>query len=188
MGSFDIYQYLQNNYSIECRKYVSVQSYETGTYIYIPVDDPHHIFEILEGGVKLGSYSPEGDEVTYDVVGRPDIFGNFHYLNNKFFEFAKALTPIALRIYELSFFKNLIVHDPLMSEWFNKYVVDRWCRAETRLFHISSGNVNSRISQLEKQLKAIDESNIFQRLTQKDIADLIGASRQSVAQNLKKRR
>ena len=184
MERFNIYKYLSESYQEEVRKHVTGRELGAGSYVYLPVDDFHYIFEILQGGVKLGSYSSEGEEVVYDVLGEPDIFGNFHYLNGRFFEFAKTLTPVTLRVYELKFFKKLIVHDPVMSEWFNRYIVDRWCRAETRLFHISSNNVKSRISKLKDQLRKIHHG-IFDRLTQKDIADLVGASRQTVAHSMR---
>lgn len=186
MERLDFYKYLSQNYKEEVDKYVTGREIGAGSYVYLPVDDFHYIFEILEGGIKLGSYSSEGEEVVYDVLGKPDIFGNFHYLNGKFFEFAKTLTPVILRIYELKFFKKMIVHDPVMSEWFNQYVVDRWCRAETRLFHISSRNIKSRISKLKEQLKKNHHYDIFELLTQKDIADLVGASRQAVASSMKR--
>ena len=186
MQRLNIYEYLLENYPEEVNKNVTTREVGAGSYVYLPVDDLHFIFEILHGGVKLGSYSPQGEEVVYDVLGEPDIFGNFHYLNGQFFEFAKTLTPVKLRVYELKFFKKLIVHDPPMSEWFNQYVVDRWCRAETRLFRISSDNIRSRISKLKEQLGQIHHYNIFERLTQKDIADLIGASRQTVANSMRR--
>ena len=94
MERLDFYKYLSQNYKEEVDKYVTGREISAGSYVYLPVDDFHYIFEILEGGIKLGSYSSEGEEVVYDVLGKPDIFGNFHYLNGKFFEFAKTLTPV----------------------------------------------------------------------------------------------
>lgn len=186
MERLNIYRYLSENYDREIKKYVTSSELGSGSYVYLPVDNFHCIFEIQNGAVKLGSYSSEGEEVVYDVLGAPDIFGNFHYLNGQFFEFAKTLTSVKLRAYDLKFFKKMIVHDPVMSEWFNRYVVDRWCRAETRLFHISSDNIKSRISKLKEQLKRIHNYDIFERLTQQDIADLVGASRQTVAHSLRR--
>ena len=69
MEKLNIYKYLSQTYETEVKKYVTNLEVGTGNYAYLPVDDFHHIFEILKGGVKLGSYSSAGDEVVYDVLG-----------------------------------------------------------------------------------------------------------------------
>ena len=85
----------------------------------------------------------------------------------------------------------MIVYEPEISEWFNYYVVKRWCNAETKLFK-SHGRTDKRVENLfqamDLPVKDADGNsfNLLQLLTKQDIGDLVGATRQTVAAALKK--
>lgn len=170
------------------------QRFEKGVYIYQPGDAQTHIHLIQRGVVKIGSYSPDGERVAYDILQPGEFFGDLNYLDNdgiEFFEFAKAVTSITVLSIELAFFKHIIVHDPVASEWFNGNVVRRWWKAETRLLHMTRGNIETRLGNLRKEYdKSVRDSEsrphiIFALLSHQDIADLTGTTRQTVSKKLK---
>lgn len=161
-------------------------------YIYDPSTTQNTIYEIVDGAVKLGSYSDNGEEFVHDVLHRYDFFGNLKYLNNQFFEFSKTIIDTRIRIYPLSFFKKVIVGDPAHAEWFISYVVKRWCVSEKKLGKIKENNTAKKISFLRSYFNVrIKDSKgseflLYDLLTQKDLGDLVGATRQTIAAALKK--
>lgn len=162
-------------------------------YVYQPGDEQTHIHLIEKGVVKIGSYSPDGERVVYDILQPGEFFGDLHYLGNgiEFFEFAKAVTSVTVLYVALPFFKHAIVHDPVLSEWFNGNVVRRWWKAETRLLHMTRGDIDVRLDNLRKEYdKSVRDSegrfhNVFDLLSHQVIADLTGSTRQTISKKLK---
>ncbi|KYG76620.1 Crp/Fnr family transcriptional regulator [Roseivirga echinicomitans] len=160
--------------------------------IYQPGQHTNSIYEIVSGAVKLGSYGSQGQDITYDILSAPDTFGNLKYLNGQFFEFAKTIIPCHLRVYQLDFFKRIIVEDSKVSEWFNKNAVRRWSIAESRLFSIRSANSLERLqviyNEFDKEVSDAENKkhHLFTLLTKQEIGDLTGMTRQTVSQVIKK--
>lgn len=158
-----------------------------GESIYTPGSSTYYMYEIASGAVKLGSYGNQQQKVTYDVLSHPDTFGNLRYLNGQFFEFADSLMPTKLRAYQLDFFKRVIVEDPVISEWFNKTTVARWCVAETRLFKVRAlsraENLRSIVEELNQTVTDAKGRirNILNELSMQDLGDLTGMTRQTVS-------
>ena len=125
------------------------------------------------------------------MVVERDFFGNLKYLNGQFSEFARTLVKTRLRLYPLDFFRYLIVYEPEISEWFNYYIVKRWCSAETKLFKSharTDKKVENLLQAMDLPVKDADGAsfNLLQLMTKQDIGDLVGATRQTVATALKK--
>ena len=141
--------------------------------------------------MKLGGYSELGKEYVYDVLQHNDFFGNLKYLTNEFQEFSKVIIDTRIRIYNLSFFKKVIIENPAVSEWFIAYIVQRWCTAEKKLGTINEKGTVEKIKYLQDffNITVRDTNNqsyiLFNLLTQKDLGDLIGVSRQAISKALK---
>ncbi len=161
--------------------------FEKGHLIYQPPQSITPIFEIVGGAVKIGTYSPEGLEVCYDILKPGDFFGNLNYLNGQFFEFAKTLTKTELRTYDAEFFKGLINHHPKLSDWFCKELVSRWCRAEDRLYAVRSLDASEKVRRILPYFRdqisdaSGHTTNLLKLITFQDIADLTGLTRQTVS-------
>lgn len=160
---------------------------DKGHLIYRPPQRITPIFEIVAGAVKIGSYSPEGVEVCYDILKPGDFFGNLQYLNGQFSEFAKTLTTAEFRAYDPDFFKHLVTHQPILSEWFCRELVSRWCRAEDRLYAVRSLDATEKIKRIlpyfQKQITDASGKtfHLLKLTTFQDIADLTGLTRQTVS-------
>ncbi len=172
---------------------IDFQQIKKGEYIYLPTDQLEKIFVVEQGVVKLGSYSQEGISVTYDIVGPNDFFGNLRYLNNDYFhEFAKALTPLLISTYHLSTIKGLFLIDKPINDWLTYMIVKRWAKTEARLFRITSMKPAERVQKILDDIdQAIQQStmtttyNALEIISQKDIADLAGITRQTAAKILR---
>ena len=168
-------------------------TYERGEYVYLTTDRLETLFLVNQGALKVGSYSASGQEVTYDVLTRGELVGNLHYLpGNTFSEFAKALTKVSVMTHPVHAFKEQIRYDVQLADQFQRMIVRRWCRAETRLFHIASLNSTQRIVQLLNQYPSQvvgadgQSHSLRDLLTQQDVADLCGLTRQTTSRILKK--
>jgi CRP-like cAMP-binding protein len=165
---------------------------EKGHLIYQPPQLITPIFEIVSGAVKIGSYSPEGIEVCYDILRPGDFFGNLRYFQGQFSEFSKTLTSTELRVYDADFFKQLVTNQPKLAEWFFKELVIRWCRAENRLYAVRSLDPSEKVSRIlpyfQDQITDADGKtfNLRKMVTLQDIADLTGLTRQTVSKVLQK--
>ncbi|MGB6151820.1 MAG: Crp/Fnr family transcriptional regulator [Pricia sp.] len=190
--NFCLFGYLTNNLGLNLEELVTEYTLEKNDYIYRPSYKQNSIYEIMDGAIKLGSYSDSGEEYVYDVLHRCDFFGNLKYLNNQFFEFSKALIGTRIRAYPLPFFKNVITEHPAAAEWFISYIVKRWCVSEKKLGKIKENNTAKKIGFLRSYLNvkvkdtAGSEFLLYDLLTQRELGDLVGATRQTIANALKK--
>ncbi len=168
------------------------RKYQRGDYLYQSTDRVDTLYVVHRGIVKVGSYSAKGQEVTYDILTPGELAGNLHYLpGNTFSEYAKALTPVLVATYPVNDFKKSVRHNSRALEQFQQSMARRWCRAETRLFSIASQNATERVTQaLEQHAVSITDANndihtVRSLLTQQDIANLCGLTRQTTARILK---
>ncbi len=181
------YNYLVEEGIAVGSKLMDIVSLEKGHLIYQPPQRITPIFEILSGAVKIGSYSPEGVEVCYDILKPGDFFGNLQYLNGQFSEFAKTLSTVELRGYDPDFFKQLVANQPRLSEWFFKELVSRWSRAEDRLYAVRSLDAPEKVKRIlpyfQDQISDASGKNfqLLKLITFQDIADLTGLTRQTVS-------
>lgn len=165
---------------------------ERGDYVYKSGDNEPFIYLIEKGIVKIGSLGPLGERVIYDVLLPGETFGDLDYLDDaEFFEFAQAATSLSVVAVERPFFRYIIVHDPVVAEWFNKTIVRRWHKAEMRLLHRARETVERRLLQLKEHYrKAVNDADdvshqVLGLLSHQEIADLIGATRQTVSKKLR---
>mgnify|MGYP001349337263 CR=1 FL=1 len=73
--AFKFYEYISTASQVESLINVQEQVIKKGEYVYDPSSDHKYIFEVVEGAVKLGSYTDDGDEFTFDVLFKNDFFG-----------------------------------------------------------------------------------------------------------------
>lgn len=165
---------------------------ERGHFIYQPPQRITPIYEIVTGAVKIGAYSPKGEEVCYDILKPGDFFGNFQYLSGQFCEFSKTLTTTELRVYDLEFFKELVTNTPKLADWFFKELIVRWCRAEDRLYSTRCLNPEQKVKKILpnffEEIKEVTGKTLqLQKIvTFQDIADLTGLTRQTVSKVMQK--
>lgn len=190
--NFSLYHYLINHTSTNLDLPIKEEVIDKNSHIYRPPNNNGFIYEVISGAVKLGSYTDLGEEYVHDVLSQGDFFGNLKYLNGQFFEFSKTLMVSRLRLYPLSYFKTTIVNDPLLSDWFISYIIKRWCTSEKKIGNITGNKIEERIAYLKILFDAtIEDANgqthqLFTLLTQKDLGDLSGATRQTISAILKK--
>ncbi|MEM7486474.1 MAG: Crp/Fnr family transcriptional regulator [Bacteroidota bacterium] len=190
--TFCLYNYLKYSTHYKLKDFTQEIIIQKNEYLYKPPFEHNYIYEVLDGAIKLGSYTDQGDEYVHDVVSQKDFFGNLKYLNNQFFEFSKTITSTRLRVYNRSFFKQIIINEPTIAEWFISYLVKRWCASEKKMRKVNERNSVEKLRFLRtyfnKEISDIEGNDhiLYDLLTQKDLGDLVGATRQTIASALKK--
>ncbi|MDO6491735.1 MULTISPECIES: Crp/Fnr family transcriptional regulator [unclassified Cellulophaga] len=189
--TFSLYKFLKEKKMDSLNENVFEVVFDKNEYLYEPPKVENYIYEIVTGAIKLGGYSEKGDEYTYAVLHTGEFFGNLMYLNGQFSEFAKALVDVRVRVYDLNFFKKEVKSHPISAEWFFSYLTKRWYMAEKKLCKVNEKSITDKLNFLKTvyNFKVLDANgkayNIHCLLTQKDKGDLIGATRQTIANALK---
>ncbi|MGJ8659671.1 MAG: Crp/Fnr family transcriptional regulator [Cellulophaga fucicola] len=188
---FSLFKYLNQKNDDELDEKVFEVIFKKNDYLYETHKVENFVYEIISGVVKLGGYSEKGEEYTYDILHTGEFFGNLMYLNGQFSEFARALIDVKVRVYDLCFFKKEIKRHPISAEWFFAYLTKRWYMAEKKLCKVNERSISDKLNFLKTiyNFKVLDskgkEHNVYSLLTQKDKGDLIGATRQTIANALK---
>lgn len=148
-----------------------------------------HVFLISKGIVKLSYITVQGNEWTVALLRRGDIIGRLRTdsATDVMEETAQALGDVTLYRFEHHDFKALISHQPDLSWQFFEMQCVRRQQAERKLLNILAQPVESRIIEMLKELaemfgiRCTHGYALEIRLTQQELADLVGASRPVVS-------
>ncbi len=151
-------------------------------------DDPGQVlYMIKEGKVKICIISPDGQEISLAVFGKGECFGEFALLDG----LPRSADAIALEKVECytlqrSDFHNAIMKNPKIAiqvlEALTKRLRNTDNMVEDLIFLDVYGRVAKKLLELADAhgVKTDDGVRIEVRLTQQELASMVGASRESV--------
>ncbi|HET8914049.1 MAG TPA: Crp/Fnr family transcriptional regulator [Ktedonobacteraceae bacterium] len=151
-------------------------------------DDPGQVLYVIkEGKVKICLISPDGQEISLVVFGKGDCFGEFAILDG-LPRSADAIAIERVECYTLqrSDFNNAIMKNPKIAiqvlEVLSKRLRTTDDMVEDLIFLDVYGRVAKKLLELADAhgTKVDDGIRIEVRLTQQEIASMVGASRESV--------
>jgi len=151
-------------------------------------DDPGQVlYMIKEGKVKICIISPDGQEVSLAVLGKGEYFGEFALLDGlPRSTDAVALEKVECYTLQRSDFLNAILKNPkiaiLVLEALSKRLRATDNMVEDLIFLDVYGRVAKKLLELADAhgVKTDDGIIIDVRLTQQELASMVGASRESV--------
>jgi len=151
-------------------------------------DDPGQVlYMIKEGKVKICIISPDGQEVSLAVFGKGEYFGEFALLDGlPRSTDAVALEKVECYTLQRSDFHNTIQKNPkiaiLILEALSKRLRNTNQMVEDLIFLDVYGRVAKKLLELAEAHgnKVDDGVRIDVRLTQQELAAMVGASRESV--------
>jgi len=151
-------------------------------------DDPGQVlYMIKDGKVKICIISPDGQEVSLAVLGKGEYFGEFALLDGlPRSADAVALERVECHTLQRSDFHNAILKHPkiaiLVLEALSKRLRNTDQMVEDLIFLDVYGRVAKKLLELAEAhgIKADDGVRIDVRLTQQELASMVGASRESV--------
>ncbi len=162
-----------------------------GDLIFMLGDPSHTIYFLQKGRIKISALSDCGQELLLEIVGPGEIFGDVAAIQGTpRTTSAQALEDSLLCEIQQKDFECLLATYPEISAHLLKSLTSRLRRAEAQLLSLVSQDVSTRVR--EALIEFIDcESGaerslpIKIRITQQDLANLVGASRQKTWQALK---
>lgn len=169
-----------------------MNTYNKGDLIYFPEDNSEKIYLIASGKVKIGYDTESGDEVIKAILTKGELFGEMAIFGEeKRSEYAMVLeNNTTVCQMGLENVQELMKDNRSFSFSIYKLIGLRIEKLERKLEGLMFKDVRSRLIDFLKDMaqergeKIGYETLIKHSLTQKDIAALIGSSRQTVAKLL----
>jgi len=165
-----------------------IKSYEKGDFVYFTEDPAKNIFLISNGKVKILNDTEPGEEVVKSILSEGDIFGEMVVLGEeKRSDFAPVIENDTM-VYQMdiSELEGLMLDNKKFAVTINKIIGMRIKKLEWRLDALVFKDVRTRIVEFDMDLAKDSGTQKDQGMhvahfyAHKDIADLIGTSRQTV--------
>lgn len=164
---------------------------ERGEWIFVLGDVADRVYIVQKGRMKITAVGEDGHEVLHEIVGPGEVFGDTStMLGIQRTTSAQALEPSVLFEMYRSDFETLLGMYPELSFRLIKSVGLRLKKAEAHLVNVICNDVSRRVKEalIELMGTASDFGShqpIEIKITQQDLANLVGASRQKTSQALK---
>jgi CRP/FNR family transcriptional regulator len=160
-----------------------------GQPFYLSRDVSDKIYLVKKGRVRLGMVNADGNEISLDVLGPGEIFGELAIADEKHrSHFAEATENSLVCIFSRNDFQQFLTEHPELTFNIMKLIGFRLREVETRLQDLAFKSVADRLKTTLLRLierHGIEEENgIRLAITQKDIAYLVGATREAVAEEI----
>lgn len=165
-----------------------------GDWVFALGDPADSIYFLQKGRMKITALSEDGQEVLHEVVGPGEFFGaTSAILRMPRTTSAQALETCLVGEIHLKDLERLLGMYPEVSLQLLKSVGLRLKKAEAQLVNIICNDISGRVREalidlMRSESSAADgpaDGPIRIKMTQQDLANLIGASRQKTSQALK---
>ena len=165
--------------------------FKKGATIYLLDEPSEHVYLLKEGTIKISRLGQDGQEMILDIIAPGEIFGEMSLLgeDSRSTMAQAAEDSLICSIRKGDFFNFFSAHNDLAFKVL-KLVGLKRVEIETRLEELAYCSVSERIALLLSRMAkrhGIKENGCIKirpRLTHRDIAFLVGASRETVTDQL----
>ncbi|PWU00651.1 MAG: Crp/Fnr family transcriptional regulator [Bacteroidetes bacterium] len=191
LRKFDLWSALSDEEYKELNVLDSTKEFKEGEYIYFEAFLHNQIYFIKHGFIRIGHLDDEGNKIVHDILQPGDFFGQLSLersnLNGEFAQCIKS--GVSLCSFTIEDFNQLLSKKPQLAIKYSKLAGLRMRRFENRILNILQKDTRTRLIQFLDQLLRESKSkkhlspnsiSIPNYLTHEEIAQLIGASRQTV--------
>ena len=164
---------------------------QRGEWVFVNGDRADSIYLLQEGRMKITALSEDGHEVVHGILGPGEIFGDTStILGIPRTTSAQALETSLLCEIRQNDFQTLLSMYPELTFQLLKSMGLRLKKAEAQLVNVICNDVSHRVREvlidlMIKESGAVPDQPVKIKITQQDLANLIGASRQKTWQALK---
>ncbi|MDO3376867.1 Crp/Fnr family transcriptional regulator [Geoalkalibacter halelectricus] len=186
----DMFSWLREDEQMELAKRSEMVTCKRNSRFFFAEEPSDNIFLVKQGRVKLLRASPEGREIILDILGPGEIFGELALTGEeRRSHSAEALDDAMVCIIARKDFEELLRRHPEMALRVLKLIGLRRRELEMRLedlvFQPLAGRLAITLMWQAQRLGVTEgDGSIRIPLAQKDLAFLIGASREAVAEQL----
>jgi len=191
IGRFDLLQAMSAEAQQRFYTMVRRTRRRRGEWVFVHGDRADSIYLLQKGRMKITALSEDGHEVVHEIVGPGEIFGDTStILGIPRTTSAQALESSLLGEIRRKDFESLLMEFPELSLQLLKCVGLRLKKAEAQLVKVICHDVSTRVRDALIDLMAAEpgthpDQPVMIKITQQDLANLIGASRQKTWQALK---
>jgi CRP-like cAMP-binding protein len=168
---------------------IVTRSVKRGTNIYAKGDPGTSLCAIGAGTVKISAPSVDGKDAVFNVLGKGDIFGEIALLDgNPRTADATAVTDCELFVIERRDFLPLIREEPEIALRIIEILCSKLRRTTQQAEEVMFLDLPSRLAKALMRLLDADAASMRERkvtITQKDLGNLIGMSRESTNKQLR---
>lgn len=151
-------------------------------------DDPGQVLYVIkEGKVKICLTSPDGQEIALAVLGQGECFGELALLDGRLRSTdAIALEKVECLTLQRGGFQDAIMKHPKIAIQVIEVLCERLRRTNQQVEDLTFLDVDGRVAKKLLELahdygvKVADGTQINMRLTQQELAFMVGASRESI--------
>lgn len=165
--------------------------YAAGEVIYRMEDPADALYFIRDGMVKVSMYFPNGKEMIVGLLGKYDVFGELLLLpSERRPNQAEALDDTTLIVMPEADFHRLLEHHPAIAMKFIQVMSTRLWQAQVSQAEVGAFDAQRRLANLLLRLAHDFGSDVERgvlidlRLTQHDLAKMIGATRETVSHGM----
>ena len=163
--------------------------YPRETRVFCEGDRSDSVIVIVDGRIKVTTAGADGSETILGIRGPGALVGELGALDDTpRMASAVALEPLTVHMLTASEFRAFIAQQPGAALELMRMLIGRLREADRRRAEFGSYDTVARVAHLLADLVAAQESTVSGavsvRLTQEEIAGLVGASRESVARAL----
>jgi CRP/FNR family transcriptional regulator, cyclic AMP receptor protein len=158
-----------------------------GRYLYLPEEEAHQVYLLVQGRVKVGTFGDGNREVTKYICRAGNILGEEGVVGAKVrHNFAQALESVTVAVLSVPDFRKALQGNSALSQQLLRIIGGRLVEAEQQLESMVFLNSRSRIIAFLHRLAAQDgqrvgyEMLVRQFITHQEIANLTATSRQTV--------
>lgn len=160
--------------------------------IFFPGDPGDHVYFLKSGRIRIYRVSDGGKELTLDYLEPGDTFGELSIIDDYSHDtFAEASEDSFICVMNKSKFESMLIENPPMAFNVTKIMGLRLRKIENKIEDLVYKDVSRKLASLLINLAdeygVNDDRGILLRikLTHKDLASLIGASRETITITLK---
>lgn len=160
----------------------------TGGLITSPDDDDERLYIIKRGRVRLYRLTPDGKQLTLDILDKGRIVGRMSWLGQELNEvYAEAIEDAIVCSFSPGELRRLIDRFPGIGLNIIRYLSDRLAvserEREVMAFRSVEQRLVARLLELAERFGQPGDSGVAidARLTQQELADMIGTSRETLA-------
>jgi len=173
------------------REYAMPLVFQKDHIVFANGDSPDYVYFIERGRLKIYRLTRDGQTITVSIRHPGELFGLAEALMEEPRKcFAQTLETTSLLAVKKDVCKEILKSTPALSIKVNKVLSHRLRRAEEVIYDLINYNVSGRLASfllnMQEQCGYPCKEGIMLdiKLTHKDIANIIGSTRQSVTQTL----
>src|SRR5919109_838841 len=172
----------------EISRTLPMSTCQTGGLVTSPDDEDERLYIVKRGRVRLYRLTPDGKQLTLDILDKGRIVGRMSWLGQELNEvYAEAIEDAVVCSFTPDELRRLIDRFPGIGLNMIRYLSDRLAvserEREVMAFRSVEQRLAARLLELAERFGKSSEDGVAidARLTQQELADMIGTSRETLA-------